>query len=423
MKKRNIKKEMSSVLSGIQNYDDFDMYLQPRINTALNKQVFVEYLAEKLNDTKNFKVYFNPNNGEMMLNYEDASCEMTERKKFHEFVSGKQYNINIDLFDEASNYRLKKDLIYHPLMKEKMEKNKIFNISLSDAVRHHIGDENALKMRFAYLFNTSLYVERSDKTLIRSIKRALESKGLESEESRNLYLMQKTFMNGVHTSDLQNPFELLDDISDLINVSLKVYYEPRDGMTPFMDPKIMLFDEKNELPLYRGESVLTATEIVLKKFNNEYHPKTLENSTFDEKVTTIAYCEYLRQQVGMLSSYLMAFTPTEDGEVHVYETFWDTAKKTEEKYWKEENAVLDVLDDSQGFSTSELNLAYAMLDEIGALQDNNRYVTTYELANIISDANKENHKLKEEMSQSIPLNDEKIQASSQNDLIFDDIEK
>lgn len=104
----------------------------------------------------------------------------------------------------------------------------------------------------------------------------------------------------------------------------------------------------------------------------------------------------------MLSSYLMAFTPTEDGEVHVYETFWDTAKKAEEKYWKEENAVLDVLDDSQGFSTSELNLAYAMLDEIGALQDNNRYVTTYELANIISDANKENHKLKEEMSQSIP---------------------
>ena len=235
--------------------------------------------------------------------------------------------------------------------------------------------------------------------------------------------MQKTFMNGVHTNDLQNPFELLDDISDLINVSLKVYYEPRDGMTPFMDPKIMLFDEKNELPLYRGESVLTATEIVLKKFNNEYHLKTLENSTFDEKITTIAYCEYLRQQVGMLSSYLMAFTPTEDGEVHVYETFWDTAKKTEEKYRKEENAVLDVLDDSQGFSTSELNLAYAMLDEIGALQDNNRYVTTYELANIISDANKENHKLKEEMSQSIPLNDEKIQASSQNDLIFDDIEK
>ena len=119
----------------------------------------------------------------------------------------------------------------------------------------------------------------------------------------------------------------------------------------------------------------------------------------------------------------MAFTPIEESETHVYENFWDTARKTEEKYWKEENAVLDVLDDSQGFSTSELNLAYAVLDEVGALQDDNRYVTAYELANIISNANKENHKLKEEMSQSIPINDEKNQASSQNDLIFDDIEK
>ena len=38
MKKRNIKREMSSVLNGIQSYDDFDMYLQPRTNTALNKK-------------------------------------------------------------------------------------------------------------------------------------------------------------------------------------------------------------------------------------------------------------------------------------------------------------------------------------------------------------------------------------------------
>lgn len=221
-------------------------------------------------------------------------------------------------------------------------------------------------------------------------------------------------MNGHFDRQEMNPFALLDDVSALTNVSLKVYYERPINYTgydmkagrengyyldvAYMDPKIVLYDETMQTSIYKGDSVLVATEIALKKFNNEFHPFVSKDASFEEKVTKIAYYEYVETQAKSLCDYLLTFTPSDEREEITYDRFEDLVKEVVSKYKHEENRLLDTLDmtmyDENGKTTedeskgiSEYDLVLTMLDNIGDLRDYHGYVPKDRLDDFIKRAN------------------------------------
>lgn len=392
---------------------NFEVYFQTRVNTAINKQVFTEYVGKKLNEIGDLNVYFNPLSGDMTIcNFENGEHET---KKFHEFVSGKVFTIEGDLYDGASNYQLKKDFIENESIKEKLENANVFSISLKDAVTDLYGEENAMKIKYAYLFNTSMFVGRSDNSIENILNRSFKSREDTAVETRNFILLQKGFMNGRFDREEMNPFRLLDDISDLTNVSLKVYYERPINYTgydakrgrengyyldlAYMDPKIMLFDERTEKPIYKGDSVLIATEIALKKFNNEFHPAASKELPFEEKVTRIAYYEYVINQAEELGDYLLSFTPSNEREEITYDQFDSLIKETRSRYKIAESDLINTVEgandgDAEKYKDKdvlELDVVYAMLDEIDDLKVDKGYIPKDKLDSLIARANVETY--------------------------------
>lgn len=391
---------------------NFEVYFQPRVNTAINKQVFSEYIGKKLNEVEGLSVFFNPLTGDMSIH--DNETGEAETKKFHQFVSGKVFTIESDLYDNASNYQLRKDFIENPSIREKIQKAGVFKNSLKDAVSELYGEQNAMKIKYAYLFNTSMFVARDDTAVQNILERSFQSREELAEETRNFILLQKGFMNGHFDRQEMNPFALLDDVSALTNVSLKVYYERPINYTgydmkagrengyyldvAYMDPKIVLYDETMQTSIYKGDSVLVATEIALKKFNNEFHPFVSKDASFEEKVTKIAYYEYVETQAKSLCDYLLTFTPSDEREEITYDRFEDLVKEVVSKYKHEENRLLDTLDmtmyDENGKTTedeskgiSEYDLVLTMLDNIGDLRDYHGYVPKDRLDDFIKRAN------------------------------------
>lgn len=395
---------------------NFEVYFQPRVNTAINKQVFSEHIGKILNEVEGLDVYFNPLTGDMSIH--DRETGEVEMKKFHQFVSGKVFTIESDLYDNASNYQLKKDFIQSDSIRKKIEDAGVFKATLKDAVSKMYGEENATKIKYAYLFNTSMFVGRDDMAIENILQRSFNIRDEVAEETRNFILLQKGFMNGHFDSEEMNPFALLDDISDLTNVSLKVYYERPINYSgydmkagrengyyldvAYMDPSIILYDERTQNPIYKGDSVLIATEIALKKFNNEFHPFVSKDASFEEKVTKIAYYEYVETQAKALCDYLLSFTPADEKEEITYDRFEDLVKEIVRKYKHEENKLLDSLDQTlydknkkettdEAKGVSEFDLVLSMLDNIGDLRDYHGYVPKDKLDALIKRANFESH--------------------------------
>lgn len=168
---------------------NFEVYFQPRVNTAINKQVFSEYIGKKLNEVEGLSVFFNPLTGDMSIH--DNETGEAETKKFHQFVSGKVFTIESDLYDNASNYQLRKDFIENPSIREKIQKAGVFKNSLKDAVSELYGEQNAMKIKYAYLFNTSMFVARDDTAVQNILERSFQSREELAEETRNFILLQK----------------------------------------------------------------------------------------------------------------------------------------------------------------------------------------------------------------------------------------
>lgn len=68
---------------------NFEVYFQPRVNTAINKQVFSEYIGKKLNEVEGLSVFFNPLTGDMSIH--DNETGEAETKKFHQFDFWKSF--------------------------------------------------------------------------------------------------------------------------------------------------------------------------------------------------------------------------------------------------------------------------------------------------------------------------------------------
>lgn len=389
------------------NPDGFEAYLQTRITTSLNKNIFAMALGEKLNDVENINVYFNPYDGTMA--FQDKETGEVEQQKFYKFITGDNFKINMNLYDDGSNFQLKEKQFKNENIKNKLKEAGAFDVRFLDQAKKLYGERNAVPMNFSYLFNESLYVDRSDAAIDIAIKRNISHDNIDDvySETVNLALMQRCFMNGEYAGEHKNPFAALDDISKLIDIRMKVYFKNPGTIGEIVsddfralnqaDPCILLVDEKYDRILYSGDSVIGATNILLKEFNNKYHSygtdklKTTmtDSKSYNESIQKIVTYDYIRQQMDVLKDYIMTYENSATiREEEAAKEFPDSIDTLRDNLWEAREKVFKELSIEKipGTNETEFDLACEVLDNYESFVSEKGYIRKEEVDEVIEDA-------------------------------------
>lgn len=322
--RRNLENVINSL--GVEKaMSNSEFYLQPRINTALNKQVFINYVAEQLKGS-DLKIYFDAYSDNITITDEKTYEE--ETNKFHKMISGNDFNIGINLHSSASNYSIKENFIKNETIKEKLREYNIYNCQLMDVVKSMYDTNVTCKVDYAYLFNTSIYNTKSKDNLAKNVNRNLIQETEEQTESLQLSLISeaynRTFGNDIETNKEKNQFGVLDMISKLSGTSLNVCYERNYGRftdatnvyldLEFADPILVIKDDKDGSVLYKGEDILIAVKKTLDHFTDSYKFEEKDQSLANTLDKIFDSC-YAQQQLIHLEDYMLTFeTSTIEGE-------------------------------------------------------------------------------------------------------------
>lgn len=388
--KRTMRRNLANVINslGIENaMSNSEFYLQPRINTALNKQVFINYIAEQLKDS-DLKIFFDAYSDNITIT--DKKTNVKEINKFYKMISGDDFKIGINLHSPASNYSIKEKFIQNETIKEKLRESGIYDCYLIDVVKKMYDTDITCKVDYAYLFNTSIYNERDEKDIKKIVDINITQKSEEQIETLQLHLISeaynKLFVRGTGRNKEKNQFGVLDMISKLSGTSLNVCYERHYGKfteatnnyldLEFADPILVVKNDKDGSVLYKGEDVLIAVQKTLDHFTNTYKFNEKDKSLTGTLNKIFDSC-YAQQQLIYLEDYMLTFeASTNEGDeaLKTFETSINNAIQILQNYNYEiiENLSDETIPYTKGIlkdypeGITRLDIAYNLLDELDA---------------------------------------------------------